>query len=669
MSSDRRPLTILNCDIVNSTFYADRMDPEDFESLLAIFYETCKTVVEDHRGTFAHHTGDGFTAYFGHPRTLGRDAQEAITCGRALIEALDRCAFPGGAKVQVRIGIATGLVVVSTVNRQNNASESFAVGAPLHLAARIQSLSPPGRVSVDDTSYRLAERNFAFTDFGEHMLKGFAEPAHVWQVVMPRPVAFRFDERQERLSPFVGRNREMETLDRCRLLAAQGRGQTVLITGEAGIGKSRLVFESIERMAPARAPLVFQCLEDLQNEPLHPWINYARHAAKMIPSEPLEARRRKAGDFLDRTFPALGRLRPFVLSLVAQDSDELHLGDDDTPAHKLDALRAAIVERILEPEGAGLKIVVVEDIHWIDPSSESLLISLIERAARAPVLMLVTGRKDRDFGAAGKHVTHLAIDRLNAVQAVSLASHMMQGTAIADSLLAQLIERSDGIPLYIEEMARTASETGGVQQAAAPAEAKPSEAKPSEAKSAEAKSAEARSAEAKSVEARSAEARQRGGVGLLPIPDALQGTLLARLDGLGDSRQLAQIASVVGREFALDLLAKLAGRPKDAVERDLSRLIDAGLVRLLKTSTENKFEFRHALIREAAYNSLLRRDAVELHAALARLYEAEYPEMRNARPELLAQHLMVSRPLDGGRLALAAGRESWPRKWGPASRP
>ena len=524
MSSDRRHLTILNCDIVNSTFYADRMDPEDFESLLAIFYETCKAVVEDHRGTFAHHTGDGFTAYFGHPRTLGRDAQEAIACGLALIDALDRCRFPGGAKVQVRIGIATGLVVVSTVKRQHNGAESFAVGAPLHLAARIQAMSLPGTVGVDDASYRLAERNFAFADFGSHMLKGFAEPTHMWQVVMPRAVAFRFDERQERLSPFVGRSREMMVLDHCRDLAAQGAGQTVLITGEAGIGKSRLVFESIERMAPARPPLVFQCLEDLQDEPLHPWINYARHAAKMIPSEPLESRRRKAGDFIDRTFPNLGRLRPFVLSLVAQDSGELHLGDDDAPAQKLDALRTAIVLRILDPDGAaGLRVVVVEDIHWIDPSSELLLISLIELAARSAVLMLVTGRKDRDFGAAGKHVTHLAIDRLNAVQAVSLASHMMQGTAIADSLLAQLIERSDGIPLYIEEMARTASETGGVQQAAASTE--------------------------------------KGEAGLLPIPDALQGTLLARLDALGESRQLAQVAAVVGRGFALDLLAKLAGAP------------------------------------------------------------------------------------------------------------
>src|SRR5258706_1395816 len=159
MPSERRHLTILNCDIVNSTQYADSMDPEDFESLLTIFYETAKSVVESHRGIFAHHTGDGFTAYFGSPRSLGRNAQEAITCGRAIMAALDQANFPKASRIHVRIGIATGLVVYSTVNRLNNVSDSFAVGAPLHLAARVQALSPPGTISVDDTSYRLAERN------------------------------------------------------------------------------------------------------------------------------------------------------------------------------------------------------------------------------------------------------------------------------------------------------------------------------------------------------------------------------------------------------------------------------------------------------------------------------------------------------------------------------
>ena len=602
------------------------MDPEDFESLLTIFYETAKSVVESHRGIFAHHTGDGFTAYFGSPRSLGRNAQEAITCGRAIMAALDRARFPKASRIQVRIGIATGLVVYSTVNRHNNVSDSFAVGAPLHLAARIQALAPPGAIGVDDTSYRLAERNFTFSDAGSHLLKGFTEAMRVWQVGEPKPVEFRFAERREHLTPFVGRGRELDALDACRMRAAAGSGQTVLIQGEAGIGKSRLVFECIERIAPERPPLVFQCLEDQQNEPLHPWINYMRHAAKVLENEPLAERRRKAGAFIAGSLPDLGGLEPFVLSLIAQDSDDHHPDDDYTPAQKLDALRAAIVDQIVEPNGEALKVVVVEDVHWIDPSSEALLSALIERAAEARNLLLVTCRKDRGFGEASRFVTHLSIERLDAVQAVKLASHMIQGAGVADSLLAQVVQRSDGIPLYIEEMARTVSATGRVGE---------DEARPSE-----------------TTGERGA---GRGPQTLLPIPDALQGSLLARLDGLGESRQLAQIAAVVGREFEIDVLAKLAQRPKDDVERDLATLMDSGLVRLL-ASAENRFEFRHALIREAAYNSLLRRDAVTLHAALARLYEHDYPEIRNSRPELLAQHLTLSgRALEAAALWLRAG--------------
>ncbi|HEY2890880.1 MAG TPA: AAA family ATPase, partial [Dongiaceae bacterium] len=586
------------------------------------FYETAKSVVESHRGIFAHHTGDGFTAYFGSPRSLGRNAQEAITCGRAIMAALDQANFPKASRIQVRIGIATGLVVYSTVNRLNNVSDSFAVGAPLHLAARVQALSPPGTISVDDTSYRLAEHNFSFSDAGSHVLKGFTEAEQVWQVGEPKPVEFRFAERREHLTPFVGRGRELDALDARSMHAAAGGGQTVLIQGEAGIGKSRLVFECIERIAPERPPLVFQCLEDQQNEPLHPWIGYMRHAAKVMENEPLAERRRKAAAFIARSLPGLGGLEPFVLSLIAQDSDDHPADDDYTPTQKLDALRAAIVEQIVEQNGDALKVVVVEDVHWIDPSSEALLAALIERAAGARILLLVTCRKDRGFGEASHFVTHLSIERLDAAQSVKLASHMIQGAGVADSLLAQVVQRSDGIPLYIEEMARTVSATGRVGE--------------DEAKAGD-------------------ESKERGSQALLPIPDALQGSLLARLDGLGESRHLAQIAAVVGREFEIDVLAKLAARPKADVERDLATLMDSGLVRLL-ASTENRFEFRHALIREAAYNSLLRRDAVTLHAALARLYEHDYPEIRNSRPELLAQHLTLSgRALEAASLWLRAG--------------
>jgi tetratricopeptide (TPR) repeat protein len=311
-----------------------------------------------------------------------------------------------------------------------------------------------------------------------------------------------------------------------------------------------------------------------------------------------------------------------MLTLVAQDGDKLNAQDDANPVHKLDALRAAITDHIVELKDDTAKIIVLEDIHWIDPSSEEILTSLIDRAASARMLVLATCRQDKDFGKASSRVTKLSLDRLSSVHAVKLANNIVEGSTMAKSMLAHVVERSDGIPLYIEELARTVSETWNLHWT-------------------------------------DSSARQDGNPGSdmhLAIPDTLQGTLLARLDGLGESKELAQIASVVGREFEIDILAKLAPRPKDELERDLETLVKSGLVRLQNTSTTSKFEFRHTLIREAAYNSLLRRDAVNLHYALARVYEQDYPELKNTRPEMLAKHLTISgRWLDAASLWLQAG--------------
>jgi class 3 adenylate cyclase/tetratricopeptide (TPR) repeat protein len=614
MSADRRHLTILCCDIVNSTRYAGEMDPEDFESLLSTFYTVCKTTVEAHRGVFAHHTGDGFSAYFGAPGTQGRNAQEAITCGRAVVEALARQAYPDPTKMQVRIGIATGLVVLSTVNHHNNESKLFAVGAPIHLAARIQSVAPAGTVCVDKTTRALAHRNFEFTDLGTHALKGFAENVQVWEAGNARPVNFRFEERQEHPSQFVGRAREMQVLERLWQLARQGQGQAAFITGEPGIGKSRLVFETTHRLVPGGPVFVFQCLEDHENDPLHPWTNYMRQAAGVLPNQEVEERRQRIEGFFDQWFKGLDWLRSFVVSLVAQDNHGLSLEDESNPARKLDAFRAAIVDSLDAPERDDPRIIIIEDEHWIDPSSEQILQAMVARSAGSRQLLLCTSRKKLVFDPA-PHVTQLPIDRLTSMEAIKLAGQVIGRTAGSESILAHVVEHSDGIPLYIEEMAHAASNAGAMP-----------------------------------VSDHAAAHKERFVVEeALPIPDTLQGTLIARLDSLGAAKEVAQMASVIGREFDFEVLEKLAARPGDALERDLTMMVGSGLVRTMKSDTETRYEFKHALIRDAAYNSLLKRDAVNLHVALARIYEEHYPDMRNSRPEILAQHLTAS-----GRLAEAA---------------
>jgi class 3 adenylate cyclase/tetratricopeptide (TPR) repeat protein len=619
MPAYRRHLTILSCDIVNSTGYADSMDPEDFEVLMTQFHETCRMVVENHRGTFAHHTGDGFIAYFGSPRTQGRNAQEAIACGWALTEALSHQIVPKRSGLQVRIGIATGLVVVSTIDRQNNASNTFAIGGPVHLAARIQALASPGAVFVDSTTYTLARRNFEFMDRGTHLLKGFAESRQIWEAGPPRPLEFRFEERTERLTPLVGRVQELEVLDERWRLVHQGAGQTVLISGEAGIGKSRLLFEFIERSAPGH-PLIFQCLEGHENEPLHVWINHIRHSAQVMLNDPVEERRRKAGEFFDKSVPGLGWLRPVMLSLVARDDNELDAQYDSNPAYRLDALRSAIVDYVVLFKEKGPKVVVVEDIHWIDPSSEEVLASLVARVAHTRVLLLVTCRTDKIQGKALGFAKHLPIDRLSTVHAAKLAGHVLEGRSLSEGVLARVVERSDGIPLYVEELARTVSQTAPAQDAGATDES------------------------------------VAGHAARLAIPDSLQGTLLARLDALGEARELAQIASVIGQEFNIEVLSRLAARPMEALQEDLTTLVESGVVRLLNNAVLPRLEFKHALIRQAAYNSLLRRDAVKLHSALATIYQKNFPDIGSTTPEILAQHLTVSgRWLDAASLWLQAG--------------
>ena len=539
MPAHRRHLTIMSCDIVNSTVYADAMDPEDFEILMTNFFETSKAVVERHRGAFAHHTGDGFTAYFGSPRTQGRNAQEAIECGLAVVEALSRLTVGEGSELLVRIGIATGLVVFSTINRQNNSSDFFAVGASVHLAARIQSLAAPGSVWVDLFTYDLAQRNFEFTDRGTHLLKGFSETKHVWEAGPPRALEFRFEERQEHLTPFVGRVRELQALDECWRLVEQGTGQAALISGEPGIGKSRFVFEFIKRVA-SQPPLVFQCLEDHENEPLHPLINHMRHLAQIVLNEPIEERRRKAGKFLDESFPGLGLLRPVVLSLIAQDGDELDMQYDSNPAYKFNALRSTIVDLAVVLKGESSRIVVVEDVQWIDPSSEEVLTSLIERAHQLRMLVIATSRNEGTLSKASLPLKRLPIVRLSTVEAVNLANHVFKGMTIGETVLGSVVERSDGIPLYVEEMARAVSETVRAKGSATLDE-------------------------------------QDGGEtsdGHMPIPDTLHGTLLARLDGLGEAGELAQIASVMGQEFDVKVLSKLAGWPAEALQRNLGTLVE-----------------------------------------------------------------------------------------------
>ena len=615
MTADRRQITLMSCDMVDSTLYASSLDPEDLEELMTSYLNTCKKVIEDNRGTLAHHTGDGFLGYFGFPKTLGRNAQEAIECGLALIEELKKIRLPTGERIGVRVGVATGLVVLNDIHRLNNSSETFAVGGAIHLAARVQSLAERGKIFVDDTTYQLATANFEFADKGEHELKGFAHQHRLWEVLKPKQLGSRFSERIETSAPFVGRSQELQQLTRAWQQAQLGNGQAILISGEPGIGKSRIVHEFNERVAPMLPPLIYQCLEDRENSPLHPWINYMRNLAQLPSRDPLDERKQRATRVFEEALPGQERLQTFVLSMMLQDYQADFADDEIDPAYKLELLREALVSRVQKLGADDVQILLVEDIHWIDPSSEAVWNALVEEAAQHKLLLLATCHADKSDRFQRPGVSNLRLAKLDTKQAIALTSQILDAAQLSGTVVADIVERSDGVPLFVEELARNVSESGFTPDTASSTKASPD-----------------------------------------VIPNTLQGTLLARLDRLGTAKGLAQLASVIGRSFDTEVLALLCGEPVEELQDRLKALVESGLIRMITSATSRSYEFRHGLIRETANNSLLRRRSVELHARLAEIYEANFPHIRANEPETLAQHLTIAgRWLDAAVVWLEAG--------------
>jgi class 3 adenylate cyclase/tetratricopeptide (TPR) repeat protein len=609
----------LNCDIVNSTGLATAVDPEILQALLTRFHDICKRKVEEHRGEFAHHTGDGFVAYFGSKKTQGRNAQEAISCGLAVVRALSESPPTGERKIEVRVGIATGLVVLSTIGDSGPSASTLAIGASVHLSSRIQTSAEPGHICVDGVTHELAKTNFTFVDGGLHQYKGFSEPIQTWVVEAELPMVLRFEERRERILPLVGRSRERKCLSEGLDLARSGTGQAVLVSGEAGIGKSRLVYDFLQGRCQAIENTTYQCLQDHENEPLHPWVIKMRHLAGISLGERVDERLRKADDFCREHLVEFGSVSQSMRSLIARDAQETDPQFDWNATYKLDALQAAIV-RYVFPDDSMVRVVVLEDIHWMDPSSRAIVKQLLPHVTRTPTLLLMTSRRGDDLEDAATPVTRLPLDRLPTAHAIRLATHVIGKQTVSSHALASAVERSDGIPLYIEEMARSLTQASKEGNGAAEP------------------------------------ARQVGAGQASGIPATLQGTLMARLDALGDASTTAQLASVIGPAFEFEVLHRLSARPRDALLADVSALVDAGVLRSAGGGPASHYEFRHALLRQAAYDSLLHADATRIHAELADIYEAHYPDFRSTSPAILAQHLAsAKRWIDAAGLWLQAG--------------
>ena len=604
--AERRQVTVMFCDLVGSTALSARLDPEDMRELIGDYQRRCTEVITQAGGFVAKYMGDGVLAYFGYPHAHEDDVERAILAGLELVGAVNSLAS------RCRIGIATGLVVVGDLIGAGEARERGIVGETPNLAARLQAVAEPDQVVIADSTRRLIGDFFDLEGLEPRELKGIGS-VRAWVVLRPGRVDGRFEALHgASLSALVGRQEEIELLLRRWRRAQAGEGQVVLLSGEAGIRKSRLLVGLIERIASEpQTRLHYFCSPQQTDSTFYPIIRQFEHAAEFGHGD-------AAGARLDRLDTVLARTETstedaaLIAELLLLPNDGRH------PALILDAQQRR--QRTLQVLQTQLDVLarqqpvlmIFEDIHWIDPTSLELLSLVIERIRSRAVLLIVTFRPEFDPPWEGQsHITTVTLNRLGESEVATLIAGVLGNQALPSDVTAEIVERTDGIPLFVEEMTKAVLE------------------------------AESEGAARRTVAKVPAPA--------FAVPQSLHASLMARLDRLGPAKEVAQIGAAIGREFSHALLASVALRNEDRLNAALDRLIEAGLVFRQGVPPEATYLFKHALVRDAAYGTLLRQPRRDLHFRIAKAIEDEFPEIAQRRPELLAHHCM-----EGGLIEQAA---------------
>jgi class 3 adenylate cyclase/predicted ATPase len=600
--AERRQLTVLFCDLVGSTVLATRLDPEDMGTIIRAYHRCCAEVVRRWEGHVAKYMGDGVLAYFGWPQAHEDDAERAVRAGLELAAAVGRLQPGDGKPLVARVGIATGLVMVGELIGEGAAQEKAVVGDTPNLAARLQASAEPGAVVVAASTRRLLGGLFELTDLGPKRLKGFAEPLAAFRVEGEGPAEGRFEALHgQRLTPLVGREQELAILLERWAWAKEGDGQVVLLAGEPGIGKSRLLRALRQELSgEPHLALSHFCSPYHTNSALYPIIQQLERAASIAADdEPqtkfvkLEQLLRQATDQLDEAVPLIG-------ALLGVTTGERYPPLNLSPQRQKQRTFEVLMEQLAGLARTRPVVELYEDVHWVDPSTLELLDLLVERVRALPVLAVLTYRPE--FGppwTGHAHVTSLPLNRLGRRQGAAMVERITGGKALPVEVLEQIVARTDGVPLFVEELTKAVVESGLLTDLGDRYEL-------------------------------------TGPLPPLAIPATLQDSLMARLDRLAPVKEVAQTAAVIGREFSHELIAAISPLSEIDLDTALDQLVASELVFRRGAPPNATYSFKHALVQDAAYGTLLKSRRQQLHARVANLLAERFPA---TAPETLAYHL------------------------------
>ncbi len=605
--AERRQLTVMFCDLVGSTALSRRLDPEDLQDVLRRFLDACSQAIGRFNGYIAKYMGDGMLVYFGYPHAHEHDAEGAVHAGLTILDtvkALNKENPPQEFGIAARIGVATGQVVVGQVIGQEIAKERSVVGETPNLAARLQALAQPGQLVIDSVTRRLVGSEFEFTEHGTFSLKGFETPLQAWQVLSSRLSVSRFESyRSGELTNFVGRQHEISLLLGRWREAVGGEGQVVLLCGEAGIGKSRLIHSLGERLVEeTHQRIQFQCSPYHVNTALYPAINFLRQTAGIADQDGAKAQLNKLVAMITESGVDSKETVSLLADLLSIHRDHQYPSLNLSSEKRKEMTLEALVHHLQRLADGCPVLFIVEDAHWLDPTTLDLITRFIGRIRQMRALLLITFRPDlKPVWSEYSHVTSLTLSRLPRRHSAELVAAVTGGKMLPPEVQQAILANTDGVPLYIEALTENLLESGLLN---------------------EEKDSFVLKAPLKD----------------LPIPDSLQALLMERVDRLGPAKVIVQTGAGIGREFTYELLRATVEVTDSEFKNALDLFVASGLISQEGEAPLAKYHFKHALVQEAAYSTLPKKARRALHARIAKTLEGRFVERAKLEPELLAFH-------------------------------